>query len=787
MRGRSYESVISLAPGAADVAPRNSAGGDVGVSFSGSTGNENNYLIDGLNTTDPNLGLVGTRLNQYFIKEVNVYSGGYQPEYGRATGGVVQVVTKTGSNEFHGGIFGSWQPFTLTPQTVARLGEALATRRRDSSIYDFGFELGGPIIKDRMWFYVGFAPTFTNTTIERVLRRQTFDPNGNPSLRYAKRVGSYECPSYLSDDVLCNGPRQLALDTQEFNTRNYSQTDRLYNGIAKLQFNINPDHSVTLQWIGSPNTLDGLTGVAREVETGRFSSIDQVHDVMARYLGKFLDRKLQLDVTYGYHYQSSEVKPVAADTPAVIYRSGGANPFSLYDFENISDCKRQDQKNAAGGAVIFNPCPITSYSRNGYGQYSNTVLQRHVIMASATYFLRALGSHGIKAGFDFEYNTNENTRQYSGTDIDPANSTSGHRIYRTNAAGTSLQVYREYFTRDEKGDYQILNSFRGDTAIRNWSLYLRDSWVTFFVPGLLINYGVRWEFQEAFGQDNSRQIFLWDNIAPRVGVTYDWTRKGRSKTFFNYGRFYQSVPLDITDRQFSGEGLANTGFTGNCPNEAINPGSDRRVPVPRSVQGGPCTWGPAGNPGSPTYIYNGGQYGAVAPGIKGQYINEIVAGYQHDVGLDIVLGVAYTYRNLGNIIEDLSTDGGNFYIVDNPGRGFDQATSDQLKKDADGLKSIADDLAKQAAMSPDNKELAYKAEVAANNATNATGRLNAYGAVPGTFPKPERNYHGVSFTAEKRLSNRFSILSSYTYSRTFGNYGGTFQSSTGQLDPNISS
>mgnify|MGYP000947240762 CR=1 FL=1 len=785
VRGRSYESVISLAPGAADVAPRGVAGGDVGVSFSGSTGNENNYLIDGINTTDPNLGLVGTRLNQYFIKEVNVYTGGYQPEFGRATGGVVQVVTKTGSNEFHGGIFGSWQPFTLTPNTVARLGEALATRTKTLNQYDFGFELGGPIVKDHVWFYIGFAPTFTTTGQERVFRRQTFDPMGNPALRYAKRLTGYECPSYLSDDILCNGPRQLALQTDEFATQNYQTVDRLYNGIAKLQFNINPDHTITLQWIGSPNTFDGNSGVGREVETGRYSQVQQVHDVMGRYLGKFLDRKLQLDLTYGFHYQGLDVRPVYADTPATVYRSTASNPYSLYDFENIPDCRRVMSATAAGAMTNFNPCPITSYTRNGFGQFTNEVLTRHVVMASATYFWRALGSHAIKLGFDFEYNSNENTRQYSGTDLassdpkDPNNGGKGHVVYRTNASGTSLQIYREYFTRAANGDYQLLNSFTGSTSIRNWSWYLRDSWATSFAPGLLLNYGLRWEIQEGFAADGTRPIFLWDNIAPRVGVTYDWTRKGRSKAYFNYGRFYQSVPLDITDRQFTGEGLANTGTTTNCPRQAINSGSDRTVPVPQSVPGAPCTF--------PSYVYNGGQYGQVAPGLKGQYINEIVVGYQHDVGLDIVLGVSYTYRNLGNIIEDMSTDGGNFYIVDNPGRSFNQSTADQLKADADALAQKAKDAAAAADKDPANKDLAFQAQVAQQNADNALGRLNAYKSVPGTFPKAERNYHAVMFTAEKRLSNRFSLLGSYTYSRVFGNYPGTFSSSNGQLDPNISS
>ena len=167
VRGRTFESAMSLAPGSADVAPRAQAGGDVGVSFAGGTGNENAVLVDGLNTTDLSTGVVATQLHQYFIKDLNVITGGYQAEYGRATGGVVSIVTKSGSNEFHGGVFGSWSPYQATPMTVARLGEALAFRSKQFQQYDFGFELGGPIVKDRVWFYVGFAPTFTiNRTYE---------------------------------------------------------------------------------------------------------------------------------------------------------------------------------------------------------------------------------------------------------------------------------------------------------------------------------------------------------------------------------------------------------------------------------------------------------------------------------------------------------------------------------------------------------------------------------------------------------------------------------------------
>ena len=67
---------------------------------------------------------------------------------------------------------------------------------------------------------------------------------------------------------------------------------------------------------------------------------------------------------------------------------------------------------------------------------------------------------------------------------------------------------------------------------------------------------------------------------------------------------------------------------------------------------------------------NGGTFGMVSPVLKGQYSDEIVAGIQYDVGLDIVLGASYIHRDLGRVIEDVSTDGGNNYIIANPGECY---------------------------------------------------------------------------------------------------------------------
>src|SRR5262245_6746058 len=92
--GRAFSSTLGAAPG--------SATDSIGIGFSGSTSLENQYVIDGVNTTDLTTGTVGSPLINEFVEEIQVITGGYQAEYGRATGAVVNVVTKQGSNEFHG-------------------------------------------------------------------------------------------------------------------------------------------------------------------------------------------------------------------------------------------------------------------------------------------------------------------------------------------------------------------------------------------------------------------------------------------------------------------------------------------------------------------------------------------------------------------------------------------------------------------------------------------------------------------------------------------------------------
>jgi outer membrane receptor for ferrienterochelin and colicin len=133
------------------------------VSFSGATSVESSYVVEGINTTDTAFGGQSTNLPNEFIEETEVIAGGYSAEFGRSTGGVINVVTKQGGNKFRGSVFGYFTPGQLVSDAVPVLSAGTAIGQELNLNYqaDMGFELGGPIIKDKLWFHVGYNPSFT--------------------------------------------------------------------------------------------------------------------------------------------------------------------------------------------------------------------------------------------------------------------------------------------------------------------------------------------------------------------------------------------------------------------------------------------------------------------------------------------------------------------------------------------------------------------------------------------------------------------------------------------------
>jgi hypothetical protein len=146
---RTYRSISTLLP----LVNQSYLGDD--ISFAGATGLENKYLIDGVDVTETYKGYTGTDLPYNFIKEISMIAGGYEAEYRSALGGILNVVTYSGGNEFSGEAFGF---FTSNGLTGSPRQGPLDIGSGQFADYDFGFRLGGPLIRDRLWFLGSYNP-----------------------------------------------------------------------------------------------------------------------------------------------------------------------------------------------------------------------------------------------------------------------------------------------------------------------------------------------------------------------------------------------------------------------------------------------------------------------------------------------------------------------------------------------------------------------------------------------------------------------------------------------------
>ena len=153
---RNYRSVAALLPQA-----NTSYLGDE-INIAGATGGENKYFIDGIDATDSFLGSTGTNLPNNFVKEIEVKEGGYEAEFPGSLGGTLNVVTLSGSNEFHGSVSGF---FTSNRFTANRKIGLLDRTQGGFSNYDFGLGIGGPLLRDKLWFYAAYNPIFAQSDV----------------------------------------------------------------------------------------------------------------------------------------------------------------------------------------------------------------------------------------------------------------------------------------------------------------------------------------------------------------------------------------------------------------------------------------------------------------------------------------------------------------------------------------------------------------------------------------------------------------------------------------------
>jgi outer membrane receptor protein involved in Fe transport len=752
----------------------------VGIAVSGSSALENRYLVDGIDITGLTYGDVGTPLLNDFIHEIQVVSGGYNAEYGRSTGGVINIVTRSGTNEFRGSVFG-----VMSPGFLALKGEATPNNARSIDITGdnayrghFGFEVGGPIIKDRAWFYVGAAPRLARTDYTRVTKRQTdcrvrmdngqlspclpanadTDPDVDPDTGF-----------YITDKLDREVRSATSRSAQVIGKINVAATK---NDQLQLSLIAVPEESRSPALLGLPSTGTrtwGLTtdsaarwtsklgGGSTEIEalaawhrsTANSGSIDEAYDNVA------LQQLYSVDLV-----KMAALGGESALTAAGCSDSGPNDPYPL-----ITNC----------------PNNFTQYAIGGPGGIARDKEDRRSARVSVLHRIDAAGMHELKAGLDFEDNHKTKARVYSGggfiqnfgsqiivnryaelarpgdmdprfdrmcTTPDPSGSSSG-------AAGSGKSIPCRYLGGLEDPATRV----EGQTL--NWGAYLQDSWHP--LQTLTLNAGLRYEEQRLFYASKLRgevdaltgnvvgdtAMRLRGNWSPRLGAIWDPSGEAKSKIYGAWGRYYEGIPMDINDRSFGGEvSLQQTYTAGNCG--PVDP----KLGV---VNGESCLT-TTKNADSEQLIGSSGVL--VAPGIQAQYMDESLLGGEIALPSNVVLGAVLQYRRLGRVIEDVSTDGANTYLIANPG---------------EWSKAEEEKLLRQIATTSDKLEKG-----------RLENQLRLFRGIR-IFDKPVRDYVALELNVSRKFTSGLYLSASYTHSRAFGNYPGLVSYDNGQIDPNISS
>lgn len=672
---RSFEQLADIAP-----TTRND---HFGASIAGTTSPENQYMIDGISVGDPGFGYNGTPLSIDFIKEVSIVTGGYLPEYGRGGGGVLDVVTKSGSNELHGSLFGNYTPWQKTPRfPIAQ--DTVSTTNRLDSVRDLGFDLGGPIVKDKLWFYLGAD-----------LARQNFTLTRDLNVLQTGADGKY---LYNSDGLIESLPIP--------GTRRNALADlTAFQYIGKLTFSPTQDDRFELTHRGTPSRGGGGGNYSVDYETGlpeiwgnpgtgtiigpygatAWKQIFDGYDTSLKWTHSALNKRLTFDTILGWHNERTADLPAdgsglggggLSGTPQFIYERTNPAPHSITDFENLPNPSVCTNPVADGDAR----CPASQYVVGGPQILQDRSYNRYQARELLTFVGQALGHHVIKAGAEFEYMGYSSARGYP-----------GGVYYNERAAGTSVNDFRRYGGLSAPDTPYTVDVLRYDVKSVSFGAFLQDSWS--ILDKVTLNAGLRYDTQTLYA-DQGTGLLLPNQVSPRIGAIFDPTQKGRSKIFANFAIYYQTLPLNVMDRAGSGE-----------------PEIRSRRPIAN------CTPGAAGYPqtcddinnlitlGGPStpdqkWIYLSTGKLAIDPNLKPQSSSEFSAGAEYEIIPNGRLALTYIKRWMNDVIEDMSRDEGGTYFLGNPGSGiasdFPKATRDYDAGILSFTKTFADNWLAQA-------------------------------------------------------------------------------------------
>ena len=350
---RNFASIAQVTPGVSfDVDPYNAKADNTSLSVYGSSSSENAYIIDGVDTSGVEYGKQGTTLNYEFIQEVEVKTGGYEAEYGRSTGGIINVITKSGGNEFHGEAFGYYDSDKLQSNTK-NVGESAQGATVGYTRQDFGADLGGFILKDKLWFFGAYDRV--DNTVKNVLTAgpetgQEFDSKTTRNLGSGKltfRIGDAGSvvASYFQDPQTTagaisdsthtlNGDPNTFLGRTDIGGPNYSlRGEYLFGGswLGTLQAARHEERNAIGPATSAGDIVEFIdnTAAGGGFQTGGFGLIQKKSFIRDHFLGSLEKFWGNHDIKLGGEYEK--------ETADVIKRMSGGQQVLKFDNPNPAD------------------------------------------------------------------------------------------------------------------------------------------------------------------------------------------------------------------------------------------------------------------------------------------------------------------------------------------------------------------------------------------------------------------------------------------------------------------
>ena len=733
--GRSIEAVTLLAP----TTVRSDAFG--AATIGGSSAAENAYYINGLNITNPDTYVGGADVPFDFYKTVEVKTSGYSAEFGRATGGVVNATTKSGTNNFMFAVHGNFAPDSLRSSTWDTTG--IPAKFRKSDLNSVSVESGGALIKDKLFLY-GLVQFNDNKTDYADATNGFY------------QMGESKDPFYgLKGDWYITPDQHLELTY--FDTTS-TEKDTRYN------------YSGTLD-----DGSDGVVG--SKIVNGKRTIKTGGENWVAKYTGAITDW-FTLSAEYGISKDSDDITPENTHlnyvqyydyNTSLAYRASNTQPYSSY---STDDTERKFWR--VDGDMRFEWIG-KHHVRFGFDNEDLSMTKTSKLVGDVPVLVRLYG-------------------YYNGADHnDPANPTylpqNPTGWYASATDYNKGQNVNTFYPRARL----LYENLGGNVSGQDSAFYVQDQWD--ITPLLSLQVGVRDDVFKQTNLSGEQYLDLKDNWAPRLG--FSWKPSDDSKWRFtgSYGQYFIPPAMNLgyrgKDYYFYERFAAPTGgwhVGTNVDATTGLPSAYGAVSAAAYPYSSLCPTSNIGNvPGNPNSTAGASScivYGAgaqepsnakAAQGLKATRESEFTLATSYRANDLWTFGLTGVYRSLDRVSED--TDFAPMIV--------DYCTN-VLKVDC-------------SSPYPGNT-YGYGGTLPEYHVWNVGDSITfkTFYPLPGQskqsvitltglgFPKPERTYSAVTLDFKRAFDGKWGLQGSYTWSRSYGNYEGTSYTfgggDTGQTD-----